>query len=86
MKACVEGSLLRLRPKLMTVGTTLIGLTPILWATGTGADVMRPIAIPMIGGMVTSALVVLIVTPVLYALLKLSELRKGTLKSSETSH
>ena len=73
LKACVEGSLLRLRPKLMTVGTTLIGLTPILWATGTGSDVMRPIAIPMVGGMITSAVVVLIVTPVLYAMMALRE-------------
>jgi Cu(I)/Ag(I) efflux system membrane protein CusA/SilA len=83
MKACVEGSLLRLRPKLMTAGTTLFGLTPILWATGTGADVMRPIAIPMIGGMLSSTVVVLILTPVLYAMLKVSQLKRGTLRVSE---
>ena len=83
LKACVEGSVLRLRPKLMTAGTTLIGLTPILWATGTGSDVMRPIAIPMIGGMVTSVIVVLIITPVLFSMMKIRELRvRGTLAES----
>ena len=86
LKACVEGSVLRLRPKLMTVGTTLIGLTPILWATGTGSDVMRPIAIPMVGGMISSTLVVLIMTPVLFAMLKLFELKRGKLKESGVVH
>ena len=86
LRACVEGSLLRLRPKLMTVGTTLIGLTPILWSTGTGSDVMRPIAIPMVGGMISSAFVVLIMTPALFAMLKLWELRRGTLKASDLAH
>ena len=87
LKACVEGSVLRLRPKLMTAGTTLIGLTPILWATGTGSDVMRPIAIPMVGGMVTSVVVVLILTPVLFAMMKIRELRrKGTLEPSGMEH
>ena len=86
LRACVEGSLLRLRPKLMTVGTTLIGLTPILWSTGTGSDVMRPIAIPMIGGMISSAIVVLIMTPALFAMLKLWELGRGTLRESGLSH
>jgi Cu(I)/Ag(I) efflux system membrane protein CusA/SilA len=86
LKACVDGSLLRLRPKLMTVGTTLIGLSPILWATGTGSDVMKPIAIPMVGGMVTSAVVVLLVTPVLFAMLKLRELKRGTLKEAGVAH
>jgi len=86
LRACVEGSVLRLRPKLMTVGTTLIGLTPILWATGTGSDVMRPIAIPMVGGMISSTVVVLILTPVLFSLLKLWELKRGTLKESGIAH
>ncbi|HYO75100.1 MAG TPA: efflux RND transporter permease subunit, partial [Thermoanaerobaculia bacterium] len=52
-EATVEGSLLRVRPKLMTVATTVIGLLPLLWATGAGSDVMKPIAVPLIGGMVT---------------------------------
>jgi len=87
LKACVEGSVLRLRPKLMTAGTTLIGLTPILWATGTGSDVMRPIAIPMVGGMVTSVIVVLILTPVLFSMMKIRELRaKGRLEPSGMAH
>jgi Cu(I)/Ag(I) efflux system membrane protein CusA/SilA len=85
-QACLEGSLLRLRPKLMTVGTTLFGLTPILWSTGTGSDVMQPIAIPMVGGMVTSAVAVLIVTPVLFAMLKVYELKRGTLKEAGVAH
>ncbi len=79
LRACYEGSLLRLRPKLMTVATTMIGLTPLLWATGTGADVMRPIAIPMIGGMISSTAVVLLLTPALFASLKLHQLARGGL-------
>lgn len=52
--ATKDGATLRLRPKLMTVATNLIGLIPIMWATGTGADLAKPIAVPMIGGVVTS--------------------------------
>ncbi len=69
-EAVVEGALLRLRPKLMTVGTTLAGLVPIMWATGTGAEVMKPLAAPVIGGMFSSLLHVLVVTPVLFAALR----------------
>jgi Cu(I)/Ag(I) efflux system membrane protein CusA/SilA len=82
-EAIFEGSVARLRPKLMTVGTSMIGLIPIMWATGTGADLMKPIAAPMIGGLLTSAIHVLIVTPVIFALMKESELRKGKLKPAE---
>lgn len=71
--AVVEGSTLRLRPKLMTAGTSLIGLIPIMWSSGTGSDVMKPIATPMIGGMISSTLLVLVVLPVLYMLLKQRE-------------
>jgi Cu(I)/Ag(I) efflux system membrane protein CusA/SilA len=53
--AHMEGTVLRVRPKLMTVGTMLMGLVPLLWATGSGADVMRRVAVPMIGGLLTSA-------------------------------
>jgi Cu(I)/Ag(I) efflux system membrane protein CusA/SilA len=81
--AVLEGSVLRLRPKLMTVGTTLIGLLPILWSSGVGADVMKPIAAPMIGGLVTSTIHVLIITPVIFALVKERALRRGTLKMSD---
>jgi Cu(I)/Ag(I) efflux system membrane protein CusA/SilA len=74
----IEGSAKRLRPKLMTVSVSLFGLLPILWATGTGADIMRPITIPLIGGTITSTIYVLLVTPVVFEIVKLRELkRKG---------
>jgi Cu(I)/Ag(I) efflux system membrane protein CusA/SilA len=79
-EAVVEGSVLRLRPKLMTVGTTLIALLPIIWSTGVGADVMRPIAAPIIGGLVTSTIQVLIIMPVIFAMMKERALKKGRLK------
>jgi Cu(I)/Ag(I) efflux system membrane protein CusA/SilA len=81
-EATLEGSLLRLRPKLMTVGTTMAGLIPIMWSAGVGADVMKPIAAPIIGGMVTSTIHVLIVTPVIFYILKRRALRRGTLRAS----
>jgi Cu(I)/Ag(I) efflux system membrane protein CusA/SilA len=84
--ATVEGSVLRLRPKIMTVGTTLIGLIPIMWSTGVGADVMKPLAAPMIGGLLTSTIHVLVVTPVLFTYMKLHALKKGTLKVSQMAH
>lgn len=84
--ATVEGSVLRLRPKLMTVATSLIGLVPILWSTGVGADVMRPLATPLIGGLVTSTLHVLIVTPVLFSWMKEHALIKGTLTRSRMAN
>lgn len=86
LQAAEEGSALRLRPKLMTVATTLFGLTPLLWAAGTGSDVMRPIAIPMVGGMVTSAIHVLLVTPVIFVLLKELSRRHGKLHHSGMGH
>ena len=57
--AHTEGTVLRVRPKLMTVGTMLIGLVPLLWATGSGADVMKRIAAPMVGGLLSSAFLTL---------------------------
>jgi Cu(I)/Ag(I) efflux system membrane protein CusA/SilA len=83
LDATAEGSVLRLRPKLMTVGTSLIGLVPIMWSAGTGADVMKPLAAPMIGGLVTSTVHVLVVTPVLFLLMKRRALRRGTLHLSK---
>jgi Cu(I)/Ag(I) efflux system membrane protein CusA/SilA len=80
--ATVEGALLRVRPKIMTVATTVIGLLPLLWASGTGSDVMKPIAVPLIGGMVTSTIHVLLVTPIIFLLMKQHDLRKGRLKKS----
>jgi len=63
--AHMEGTVQRVRPKLMTVGTMLVGLVPLLWATGSGADVMKRIAAPMVGGLVTSAFLTLEVIPVI---------------------
>jgi Cu(I)/Ag(I) efflux system membrane protein CusA/SilA len=82
-EAAVEGSVLRLRPKLMTVLTAMIGLVPIMWSTGTGSDVMKPLTAPMIGGLLTSAIHVLVVTPILFVIMKERALKKGTLEISK---
>jgi Cu(I)/Ag(I) efflux system membrane protein CusA/SilA len=62
----MEGALLRLRPKVMTVSTVIAGLLPIMWSTRAGAEVMKPLATPVLGGMVSSLLHVLVVTPVIF--------------------
>ena len=62
----MEGAVQRVWPKMMTVAAIMGGLLPIMWTTGTGADVMKRIAAPMIGGMVSSTILTLIVIPVLY--------------------
>jgi len=72
----IEGAAKRLRPKLMTVSVSLFGLIPILWATGVGSDVMLPITIPLIGGTITSTIYVLLVTPIVFELMKIYELNK----------
>ena len=64
--AHMEGTVMRVRPKLMTVGTTMIGLVPLLWTQGTGADVMKRIAAPMIGGLISSTFLTLEIIPVIY--------------------
>jgi Cu(I)/Ag(I) efflux system membrane protein CusA/SilA len=80
--AVYEGAVQRLRPKLMTVLVDVIGLMPVLVATGTGSDVMKPITIPFVFGLLTSTIFVLIVLPVMYAYVRQKELvRKGTLDS-----
>lgn len=84
--ATYEGAVLRLRPKLMTVAVSLLGLVPIMWSSGTGADVMKPIAAPMIGGMISSAIHVLIMTPVIFVLMKKHDLKRGRLKYSGMKH
>ena len=81
--ATVEGAVLRLRPKIMTVVTSMMGLIPVMWATGAGADVMKPLTAPMIGGLFTSAVHVLVVTPVLFVMMKEHALKKGTLELSK---
>lgn len=74
----IAGSAKRLRPKLMTVSVGLFGLIPILWATGVGSDIMRPITIPLIGGTISSTIYVLLITPVIFEMIKQQELkRKG---------
>jgi copper/silver efflux system protein len=78
--AAIEGAVQRLRPKLMTVCAVLASLIPILWASGIGSDVMKPIAGPMVGGMITSTIHVLILVPVFFVLMKERALRKGTLR------
>jgi Cu(I)/Ag(I) efflux system membrane protein CusA/SilA len=80
--ATMSGSVLRLRPKLMTVSVVMAALVPILWSTGVGSDIMKPIAAPIIGGMVTSTIHVLIITPVIFYLMKTRALRRGTLRAS----
>lgn len=69
-EAIVEGAAKRVRPKIMTVSSILFGLIPVMWSHGTGADVMKRIAAPMVGGLITSTLSTLVVVPVLYALWK----------------
>jgi len=79
-EAAIEGAVHRLRPKLMTVSVVLASLIPILWETGVGSDVMKPIAAPIVGGMITSTIHVLILVPVFFALMKERALRRGTLQ------
>jgi Cu(I)/Ag(I) efflux system membrane protein CusA/SilA len=81
--AVIEGAVQRLRPKLMTVSVVLASLVPILWETGVGSDVMKPIAAPLVGGMITSTIHVLILVPVFFALMKEGALRRGTLQPME---
>ena len=66
----MEGAVERVRPKMMTVVAIMAGLLPIMWSTGTGSEVMQRIAVPMIGGMVSSTLLTLIVIPAIYGLVK----------------
>jgi copper/silver efflux system protein len=75
-EAVFSGAVMRVRPKLMTVMADMIGLLPILLATGVGSDVMKPITIPFVFGLITSTLFVLIVLPILYQLVKEHEIKK----------
>lgn len=81
--AIIEGAVHRIRPKMMTVLSGFIGLLPIMWATGSGSDLMKRIAAPMVGGLVTSFALELIVYPAIYFLWKQKELRVGNGVSSE---
>ena len=83
----IRGAAKRLRPKLMTVCISLFGLVPVLWATGVGTDVMKPIVLPMIGGVLTSSTHILLVTPLIFLMTKEYELRKhGKLDIYESNH
>jgi copper/silver efflux system protein len=83
----IAGAAKRLRPKLMTVSVALFGLVPVLWATGVGSDVMQPIVLPMIGGVLTSSTHILLVTPLIFLMTKEYELRKfGKLDVHEKKH
>jgi Cu(I)/Ag(I) efflux system membrane protein CusA/SilA len=75
--AAIEGAVQRLRPKLMTVCAVLASLIPILWESGIGSDVMKPIAAPIVGGMITSTIHVLILVPVFFVMMKESALRRN---------
>jgi Cu(I)/Ag(I) efflux system membrane protein CusA/SilA len=82
-EATIEGAVHRLRPKLMTVSAVLASLVPILWETGVGSDVMKPIAAPIVGGMITSMINVLILVPVFFVMMKAHALRQGRLQTPE---
>jgi Cu(I)/Ag(I) efflux system membrane protein CusA/SilA len=69
-EAIMIGAVERVRPKMMTVVAIMAGLVPIMWSTGTGSEVMQRIAVPMIGGMVSSTVLTLVVIPALYAFIK----------------
>jgi copper/silver efflux system protein len=81
--ATMEGTVQRVRPKLMTVSTMMFGLVPLLWSEGTGADVMKRIAAPMVGGLLTSAFLTLEIIPVVYTYWRLWQLRHGRLPAVE---
>ena len=86
-EAVFHGAAKRLRPKLMTVSVALFGLVPVLWASGTGSDVMLPIVLPMIGGVFTSSTHILLVTPLIFLMTKEYELRKfGKLDVLDVTH
>ncbi|HEY3704225.1 MAG TPA: CusA/CzcA family heavy metal efflux RND transporter [Terracidiphilus sp.] len=81
----IEGAVQRLRPKLMTVTTVILSLAPILWESGIGSDVMKPIAAPIVGGMITSTVHVLILVPVFFVMLKKRALRRSALSQRAPS-
>ncbi|MGL4263073.1 MAG: efflux RND transporter permease subunit, partial [Afipia sp.] len=79
--AIMEGAVERVRPKMMTVVAIMAGLLPIMWSTGTGSEIMQRIAVPMIGGMISSTLLTLIVIPAIYGLIKEAGLRKAEINN-----
>jgi len=83
--AIIEGAVERVRPKLMTVATTLIGLLPVMWGTETGSQVMKRIAAPMVGGLVSSAVLTLVIIPAVYFIWKRWQLRSKLLTEPRIS-
>jgi Cu(I)/Ag(I) efflux system membrane protein CusA/SilA len=84
--AHMEGTVMRVRPKLMTVGTTMIGLLPLLWAQGAGADVMKRIAAPMVGGLITSTFLTLEIIPVVYTYWRLWQINQEKRRANAVTH
>ena len=84
--AIMEGAVERVRPKMMTVIAIMAGLVPILWSHGTGSEVMQRIAVPMIGGMVSSTVLTLVVIPAIYALIKGVGLAEAPFPTREMSN
>lgn len=83
----IRGAAKRLRPKIMTVSVSLFALVPILWSNGVGSDVMKPIVLPMVGGVITSAIYILLVTPLIFLMNKEYELKKfGKIEVPQIQH
>jgi copper/silver efflux system protein len=83
--AIMEGAVERVRPKMMTVAAIMAGLLPILWSTGTGSEVMQRIAVPMVGGMISSTILTLLVIPAIYAQVKMRTVRAGAGKANNAA-
>jgi Cu(I)/Ag(I) efflux system membrane protein CusA/SilA len=81
----IEGAVMRVRPKIMTVTTIIFGLLPIFWGSGTGASVMKRIAAPMVGGMVSATLLTLVVVPVIYFIWQGSDVSRGRIRVTQLS-
>jgi Cu(I)/Ag(I) efflux system membrane protein CusA/SilA len=86
LQAVMEGAVLRVRPKMMTVVAIMAGLLPIMWSTGAGSEVMRRIAAPMVGGMVSATMLTLIVIPAIYTLLAESRLARAQADQGKSIH
>ena len=84
-EAIVHGAVERVRPKLMTVTTTIMGLLPIMWGHGTGSQVMKRIAAPMVGGLITSTILTLVVIPAIYFIWRGSQLKTDEKKKQGDS-
>jgi Cu(I)/Ag(I) efflux system membrane protein CusA/SilA len=84
--AVMQGAVYRVRPLMMTVVAIMAGLLPIMWGSGTGSEVMRRIAAPMVGGMISATILTLVVIPAIYAVVKEFGLRRDNRKQDEVTH